>query len=360
MSGLLFSPTTLGSIPLTNRIVMAPMTRSRAIGNIPNELIATFYAQRADAGLLITEGTAPSADGLGYARIPGLFNQEQALAWKTVTDGVHERGGRIFVQLMHTGRVGHALNLPVGGRVLAPSAIAAPGTMWTDQEQAQPHPVPEAMTEAEVEAAIEGFVRSAALAVDVAGFDGVELHGANGYLIEQFLNTASNTRTDKWGGSVENRIRFPIEVSKRVAARIGADRLAIRLSPFGAAGGMVADPTTHETFVALAKALDEIGLVYLHVVDHSALGAPPVPQETKDALRAAFRRTIVLSGNYDAARAEADLQAGKGDLVAFGRPFISNPTLVSKLQTGAELTAPDFSTFYTPGPQGYIDYAVSA
>lgn len=356
MSGKLFTPTTVGAIALTNRIVMSPMTRSRAIGNIANSLIATYYAQRADAGLIITEGISPSPDGLGYARIPGLYTQQQALSWKPVTDGVHAAGGHIFAQLMHTGRVGHPLNLPTGGRVIGPSAVAAPGQMWTDQQQMQDHPVPVEATEADIAKMIEEFATAAALAVDVAGFDGVELHGANGYLIEQFLNTASNLRTDKWGGSVENRLRFAVEVAKATVARVGGARVGIRLSPYGAACGMQPDPTTDETYVKLVKELDAIGLAYIHLVDHSALGAPPVPQSLKDALRATFSRTVILAGGFDAARAEADLEAGRGDLIGFGRPFISNPALVTKLRTGAELRAPDFGTFYTPGPEGYTDY----
>jgi N-ethylmaleimide reductase len=355
----LFRPFDLGRASLANRVVMAPMTRSRAIGNVPNDLHVAYYSQRAGAGLIVTEGTAPDANGLGYARIPGLFTQEQAVAWRKVTDAVHAGGGRIFVQLMHTGRIGHALNLPPGARVVAPSAIAAPGTMWTDAQKAQPHPVPDAMTEADIEAAIDGFAHSAKLAVDVAGFDGVELHGANGYLIEQFVNTASNQRTDSWGGSVAGRLRFPIEVARRVVAAIGGDRVGIRLSPFGAAGGMVADPTTHDAYVKLATELGRLGLVYLHFVDHSALGAPPVPEVTRDAVRAAFGGVFILSGGYDAARAEADLAAGRGELVAFGRPFIANPTLVAKLKAGIALRAPDFATFYTPGPAGYVDYPAS-
>lgn len=354
MSGL-FSPFHLGRITLTNRIVMAPMTRSRAIGNVANDLIATYYAHRASAGLILTEGIAPDADGLGYARIPALYTDAQAASWRPVTDAVHAAGGHIFAQLMHTGRVGHAANLPEGARVLAPSAIAAPGQMWTDSEGQQPHPVPTEMTEADIENAIAGFVHASELAVGAAGFDGVELHGANGYLIEQFLNTASNQRTDRWGGSPENRARFAAEVARRVAAAIGGDRVGIRLSPYGANGGMVADADTDATYTVLAQQLAAAGLVYLHVVDHSSMGAPAVPQAIKDTLRTTFGGTIILSGGYDRARAEADVEAGHGELIAFGRPFLGNPHLVHKLQTGAELNGFDFSKAFTPGPEGYTD-----
>ena len=257
---------------------------------------------------------------------------------------------------MHTGRVGHPLNLPAGGRVIGPSAVAAPGQMWTDAQQMQAHPVPVEATEADIATMIEEFASAAELAVNVAGFDGDELHGANGYLIEQFLNTASNHRTDAWGGSVENRIRFAVEVAKATVARIGGARVGIRLSPYGVSCGMQPDATTDETYIKLVKELDAIGLAYIHLVDHSALGAPPVPQSLKDALRAAFSRTVILAGGFSAATAEADLAAGRADLIAFGRPFISNPALVTKLRTVAELRAPDFGTFYTPGPEGYLDY----
>ncbi len=357
MLPLLTSPVTLRSLTLKNRVVMAPMTRSRAIGNMPNALMATYYAQRAEAGLIITEGTAPAADGLGYARIPGLFDGAQAAAWREVTDAVHAEGGRIFVQLMHTGRVGHPANLPPGGRILGPSAIAAPGTMYTDQAGMQPHPVPEEMSEADIAAAIDGYVASAALAIE-AGFDGVELHSANGYLLDQFLNVGANQRTDRWGGSVQNRARFVLAVAEAVVARIGADRVGIRVSPYGVFNGTVSDPDMDALYLYLASELRLLGLLYVHIVDHSSMGAPPVPAALKDGIRLAFDGPIILSGGYDAARAEADLQAGKGELVAFGRPFLSNPRLVTKLSTGAPLNPPDFATFYTPGEKGYTDYPI--
>jgi len=351
----LFSTFKLGPIELANRVVMSPMTRSRAIGNVPNDLMATYYAQRAEAGLIITEGTSPSPNGLGYARIPGLFDEAHVAGWKKVTTAVHDAGSRVFVQLMHTGRVGHANNLPSGARVLAPSAVVAPGTMYTDQAGPQEHPVPVAMTDAEVEATIEEHVQASKLAIE-AGFDGVELHGANGYLIEQFLNTASNQRTDRWGGSVENRARFALEVARRSAEAIGADRLGIRLSPYGAFGGMVADAETDALYAHLATELGKLKLVYVHVVDHSSMGTPPVPDAIKSTIRAKFGGTIVLSGGYDKARAEADLLAEKGELVAFGRPFLANPKLVSKLKSGDALAQADMSTAYTPGEKGYTDY----
>lgn len=355
MTNPLFTPTKLGRIELKNRVVMAPMTRSRAIGNVPNELIATYYRQRSGAGLIITEGTSPSPNGVGYARIPGLYNEAQVADWKTVTDAIHGAGGKVFVQFMHTGRVSHPLNLPKGARVLGPSAIPTPGEMWTDQSGQQPFPTPEVMTEADIEHAIEEFATASKLAIE-AGFDGVELHGANGYLIEQFLNVASNQRTDRWGGSLENRIRFAESVAKASAKAIGADRVGIRLSPYGVFNGSTPDAETDELYLQLVERLNALGLLYIHIVDHSAMGAPPVSAELKAKLRATFKGKYILSGGYDAARAGADLEEQRGDLVAFGRPFISNPNLVEKLLTRAPLQAPDQSTFYTPGEKGYTDY----
>lgn len=359
MNDKLFTPFTLGKLTLANRIVMAPMTRSRAIGNVPNDLMAKFYGDRADAGLLITEGIAPSADGLGYARIPGLFTDAQQAGWKPVTDAVKRKGGRIFAQLMHTGRIGHAANLPAGARIVAPSAIAAAGEMWTDSAGMQPHPTPVEMDEAAIATAIAEFAAAAKRAI-AAGFDGVELHAANGYLIDQFLNTASNRRTDAWGGSIANRIRFAVEVARATAAAIGADRVGMRVSPYGVFNGMAPDDEMEALYLALVEAANAIGLAYIHVVDHSSMGAPEPGPAIKAAIRAAFKGAYVLSGGYDGARAEADLAAAKGDLVAFGRPFISNPDLVRRLRDGVALASPDPSTFYTPGERGYTDYPLAA
>jgi N-ethylmaleimide reductase len=357
VSDLLFSPYKLGRVELKNRVVMAPLTRSRSIGNVPGEVVAEYYAQRAEAGLIITEGTAPAPDGLGYARIPGLFSAEQVAGWKRVTAAVHAAGSRIFVQLMHTGRIGVAENLPPGARVLGPSAVAAPGEMYSDAKGMLPFPVPEAMTEVDIEAALSAYERSAELAIE-AGFDGVEMHAANGYLIEQFLNAASNQRADAWGGTVEGRARFALEAAARVVRKIGADRVGIRVSPYGVFNGMVADDATDALYEHLATKLSELGLLYVHVVDHSAIGAPPVKAEIKRTIRERFRGTYILSGGYDRARAEHDLAEHLGDLVAFGRPFMANPSLVSKLKSGAPLAAPDMTTAYTPGAKGYTDYPV--
>jgi N-ethylmaleimide reductase len=355
MDSLLFSPWKLGRITLPNRIVMAPMTRNRSPGNVPGESVARYYAQRAEAGLIVTEGTSPSPDGLGYARIPGLFDGAQVKGWRAVTDAVHAAGGRIFVQLMHTGRASAAANLPLGARVLAPSAIALSQPVFVDGAGPQPAAVPTPMTEEDIERTLEAYAQSAALAVE-AGFDGVELHGANGYLVEQFLNTASNQRNDRWGGPVENRARFALEAARRAAARIGADRVGIRLSPYGVFNDMAPDAATEDLYEHLARGLSALSIAYVHVVDHSSMGAPEVKPSVKQKMRAAFKETFILSGGYDRARAEADLEAGRGDLVAFGRPFISNPRLPTLLKEGKPLAQPDFATFYTPGEQGYTDY----
>ena len=295
MNSMLFTPTQLGSLPLKNRIVMAPLTRSRAIGNIPNELMARYYRQRADAGLIITEGTSPSPNGLGYSRIPGLFNQEQVQGWKEVTAGVHQADSKMFVQLMHTGRVSHPANMPAGARVLAPSPVAVPGEVWTDSAGMQPYPVPEEMSEADIADSIAEYAAAAKLAIQ-AGFDGVELHAANGYLIDQFLNTASNQRHDRWGGSVENRIHFAVEVARATVAAIGAKRVGMRISPYGVFNAQVPDAEMDALYLSLIEELNTLGLLYIHVVDHSAMGAPEVSPELKAQLRAAFNGYYILSG----------------------------------------------------------------
>ena len=356
----LFAPTKLGSLPLRNRVVMAPMTRSRTVdANTPNDLMAEYYAQRAGAGLIITEGTSPSPNGTGYPRIPGIWSQAQAAGWRKITDAVHAQGGHIFVQLMHTGRVGHPLNLPASAELLAPSAVAAEGEMYTDAKGLQPHPVPRAMTDAEVRAAAQEFVHASRNAI-AAGIDGVELHGANGYLIEQFLSPQTNQRSDAWGGSVEKRQRFALEVAKAVAAAIGGERVGIRLSPYGVNAGMKPYPEIDETYTTLVPRLEATGIQYVHIVDHSAMGAPTVPEELKRALRRAWPRTFILGGGFDRATAEVALNEGRGDLIAFGRQFLANPDLVTRLERGLPLNAPDFATFYTPGPQGYTDYPTAS
>ena len=353
---MLFESFDLGHIHLANRTVMAPMTRSRCSHNsAPDALVAKYYEQRATAGLIVTEGTSPSPNGLGYARIPGLYNEEQVQGWRLVTDAVHQAGSKIFVQLMHTGRVSHLDNLPAGARVIGPSAAVCPGEMWTDKGGMQPHTAPVVMTEADIAQAVAEYANAATLAIK-AGFDGIELHAANGYLMEQFLNPNVNERTDGYGGSSDARNRFVIEVAQACVNAIGADKVGIRISPHGVFNGTGAFDGVEEQFLSLTKAVSDMGLVYLHLVDHSAMGAPPVPAELKTKLRAAFAQTFIAVGGMDAQNAEKVLQAKEADLIAFGRPFISNPDLVARMKSGAALAAPDMSTFYTPGEKGYTDY----
>jgi N-ethylmaleimide reductase len=357
---MLFEPFAARSLQLKNRIVMAPMTRSRAVdANTPNALMAEYYGQRASAGLIVTEGTSPSPNGLGYPRIPGLYNTAHAAAWKESTKAVHDKGGTIFVQLMHTGRVAHIDNLPAGAEVVGPSSAACPGEMYTDAKGMQPHSAPRAMTGADIAHAVDEYARSARLALD-AGFDGVELHGANGYLIEQFLNPNVNRRSDAYGATIEGRNRLAIEIAGAAVAAIGRDRVGIRLSPYGVFNGTGAFPEVEAQYLALASELSTLGLLYLHLVDHSSMGAPPVPADFKTRLRAGFSGLFILSGGFNRAAAETALLEKRGDLVAFGRPFLANPDLVARLRAGAPLNEPDMATFYTPGPKGYTDYPALA
>lgn len=353
----LFAPSTLGPLSLQNHLVMAPLTRCRAIGNIPNALMAKYYAQRGAAGLIVTEGTSPSPNGLGYARIPGIFSAEQIDGWRLITDAVHPKGAKLFMQLMHCGRIGHTLNLPAGARILAPSAIAAAGEMYTDAEGMKPHPTPQAMTEADIKATIAEYAQAASNAV-AAGFDGVELHSANGYLLEQFIRPNSNLRTDAYGGAIENRARFVLEVADAAIQAIGKDKVGIRLSPYGVFNDMPLYDAMAADYTYLAQQINARGLVYIHLVDHSSQGAPEVPDAIKQMFRKEFKGKLILSGGYDVARAEHDLSAGKCDLIAVGKPFLANPDLVTRWQRGAALNAPDMATFYTPGAEGYTDYPV--
>lgn len=352
----LFTSYKVGATDLKNRIVMSPMTRCRAIGNVPNDLIAEYYKQRSGAGLIITEGTSPSPNGLGYARIPGIYSKEQVEGWKKVTSAVHDNGGKIVVQLMHTGRISHILNMPEGSRVLAPSAVKPAGQMWTDAQQMQDFPIPKEMTTEELLQTKDEFVTAAKNAIE-AGFDGVELHSANGYLLEQFLSPASNIRTDNYGGSIENRCRFVLEVAKGVADAIGEKKTGIRLSPYGVASDMPHYPEIDATYSYLSEELYKLDIAYIHIVDHSAMGAPVVPLEIKNVIRNNFKNTIIISGGYDKERAEADIERGLGNLVGFGRPFINNPDLVDRLNKNLPLSQElHMDLFYTADEKGYTDY----
>ena len=353
---MLFKSLSHGSLHTKNRLVMSPMTRSRAVqANTPNALMAEYYGQRASAGLIVTEGTSPSPNGLGYARIPGLFNAAQVRGWQGVTDAVHTRGGRIFLQLMHTGRVTHVDNLPAGAEVVGPTADVCPGEMYTDTKGLQPFSPPRAMTERDIAHAVGEYAQAARLAIE-AGFDGVELHAANGYLIEQFLNANVNRRADGYGGSIAGRNRFALEVARATAAAAGAERVGIRLSPAGVFNSTGSFPELEAQYLELAGELSRLNLAYLHVLDHSAMGAPPVAAELKLKLRQAFSGVFILAGGFDGASAERALVEKRADLIAFGRPFLANPDLPERLYLNAQLNVPDQATFYVPGPKGYTDY----
>lgn len=357
---MLFEPFSLRATDLKNRAVMSPLTRSRAVdNNTPNSLMATYYAQRASAGLIITEGSSPSPNGLGYARMPGLFNDAHAQGWKLVTDAVHAEGGKIVVQLMHTGRVSHQANLPAGAEVLGPSSDTCPGEMWTDGQGSQPHTPPRAMSEADIAAVTREFANAARLAI-AAGFDGIELHAANGYLLEQFLNANVNRRTDGYGGTPEGRNRLVLEVVRATVKEIGAERIGIRLSPHGVLNATGAFADVDQQYLALVKELSALGLMYVHVLDHSAMGTPPVPATLKADLRAAFSGPFILAGGFDKDSAQQALAGGHSDLIAMGRAFLANPDLVDRMRRDAPLNAPDPGTFYTPGAQGYTDYPALA
>lgn len=353
MSNLL-QPYNKNGFTLKNKVVMAPMTRSRSIGNVPNDLVATYYQQRAGAGLIITEGVSPSPNGLGYARIPGIFNQDQIQGWKKTTDAVHAKGAKIFIQLMHTGRIAHPANFPEGAKLVAPSPIVAAGEMWTDAQGMQPHPIPHELTTEEVKATIQEYVTASKNAIE-AGFDGVELHGANGYLIEQFIRSTSNHRTDEYG----DPIKFVLEVTEAVANAIGKEKTGIRLSPYGNFNDMPYDASTMDSiYEKIFEGLNKIGILYIHLVDHSSGGAPEVPDSIKKAARDKFKNILILSGGYDKLKADADLDLGKADLIAFGKPFISNPDFIERMENNYPLAQVDFQTLYTADEKGYTDYPV--
>jgi N-ethylmaleimide reductase len=350
----LLQPFTLGALQLKNHVVMAPMTRSRAIGNLPNALMAEYYKQRSGAGLIITEGTSPSPEGLGYSRIPGAFSNEQVEHWKQVTTALHESGSKIFLQLMHTGRVAHVANLPEGYHVVGLSAIRAAGEMFTDKEGMQEHSKPTTLDGAGIENLINDFIKAAKNAVE-AGFDGVELHGANGYILEQSLNPIVNNRTDNYGGSIENRSRLTLEIAGKIADAIGPEKIGIRLSPYSTLSDMplYEESEVHETYAYLAQQLQQINIAYIHVSDN-----PGIPEKTHQVLRNNFSNTLIYCNGLTSETAEEKLQNGSADLVAFGRSFLANPDFMRKIEKNAPLNEVDYMTLYTSGEQGYTDYPV--
>ncbi len=350
----LLSPTTVGHIDVHNRVVMAPMTRSRATSGTlePTASTATYYAQRASAGLIITEATRVSAGAAGYPFTPGIHTDGQVAAWRRVTDAVHARGGRIFVQLWHTGRISHPSMQPDGSVPVAPSAIAAEGTMTT-YDGPKPFPTPRALDVAEIHGIVHDFAMAARRAIE-AGFDGVEVHAANGYLVDQFLRDGSNHRTDAYGGSRENRTRFLREIVEATSAAIGADRVGVRISPSATFNSMSeSEPGRLTTYVA--QVLEPYGLAYLHIVDPESADTDARRPLTALA-RQEFSGTLITNAGFTAETAEQVLESRVADLVAFGAPFLATPDFVERLQEDVPLNTPDPATFYGGDDRGYIDY----
>lgn len=356
----LFTPVSFGALTLPNRIVMPPMTRSRASqpGDVPNALMAEYYAQRATAGLIVSEGTFVSPLGKGYAWTPGIYSPEQLQGWRLITDAVHRAGGRIFAQLWHVGRVSH-VDLLGGASPVSASAIQAVGVkviVSGDNGAANfvQSSTPRALETGEIAGIVEEFRLAAVHAIE-AGFDGVELHAANGYLINQFLDSESNHRTDQYGGSLENRLRLLDEVSRALVSAVGGDRVGVRLAPLTTLNGTVdADP--HTTYVAAAKRLGEIGVGYMHIAEADWDDAPPMADEFRNALRAAYPGLIIYAGKYDAERARRAIAAGWADLIGFGRPYVANPDLAERLRLSLPLATHAPETLFGGGAQGLTDY----
>lgn len=353
----LLEPYKLGPITLPNRLVMAPLTRNRAVppGMVPSPLAVDYYGQRASAGLLITEASQVSQQGQGYQDTPGIYSKEQIAGWRKVTDRVHERGGRIFIQLWHVGRISHASLQVGGGAPVAPSAIRAKGKTFvkgtfTDISE------PRALELSEIPGIIESF-RLAAANANEAGFDGVEIHGANGYLLDQFAKDGTNKRTDAYGGSIENRARLMLEIAKVVTAEAGAERTGIRISPVTPAND-ISDSNPQPLFDHIVDGLDALRLIYMHVIEGATGGPRDIAPFDYASLRKRFRGAYVANNGYDFELANKVLAAGSADLIAFGKPFISNPDLVERLRGGAPLNEWDKATFYGGGAKGYTDYPV--
>ncbi|MFC5472804.1 alkene reductase [Paraherbaspirillum soli] len=360
----LFTPARLGDLHLPNRIVMAPMSRARSSqpGDIPNALMAEYYAQRATAGLIVSEATQISRQGQGYSFTPGIYRQEQIAGWRLVTDAVHAVGGRIFLQLWHVGRVSHSV-FQDGAAPVAPSAIQPRGTqVWIVGDDGVGRmvdcPTPRALSREEIQDVINDFRQGAANAM-AAGFDGVEIHGGNGYLIDQFLRTVSNPRTDEYGGSIENRTRFLLQLSAAVADEIGADKVGVRLAPYITFKDM-AEPQIAPTILHAAAALDKIGIAYIHLSEADWDDAPTIPEQFRHDLRAVYHGQLIVAGRYDQARAARILEEGLADLVAFGRPFVANPDLPRRLAENLPLAEFDGARLFGGDAGGYTDYPALA
>ncbi|MGY1424790.1 alkene reductase [Lysobacter sp. A289] len=357
----LFDRYNLAGLALRNRVVMAPMTRSRAADTVPDAATAAYYQQRGTAGLIVTEGSQVSDEGRGYLFTPGVHTPAQVEGWKSVTDAVHTRGGAIFAQLWHVGRVSHvSVQAEARAPVSSVAKVAEGTTAFAYDQQGQPGPVqasmPRALETAEIPRITQDFVAAAHNAV-AAGFDGVELHGANGYLLEQFINAGLNTRDDRYGGAtIEDRLRFTLETVDAVTAAIGPGRVGIRLSPFNRIFDMPAFEDEADTWLELARQLSSRQLAYVHISNRDVLVATDEGKRFLEAFRQAYVGTLIIAGGYTRETAEADLAAGLADLAAFGRPFISNPDLVARLQHGWPLAEPDRDTFYGGTTVGYVDY----
>ena len=352
----LFDPYKLGAVTLTNRAVMAPLTRNRAVaGFVPNPLAIEYYGQRASAGLLVTEASQVSQQGQGYQDTPGIYTKEQVAGWRKVTDRVHERGGHIYIQLWHVGRVSHTALQANDGAPVAPSAVRAKGKTFvggTFVDVSEPR----ALDLGEIPGIIDSFKRASANAL-AAGFDGVEIHGANGYLLDQFAKDGANKRTDAYGGTIENRARLMLEVSKAVASEAGADRTGIRISPVTPAND-VSDSNPQPLFDHIVDQLNALKLVYIHVIEGATGGPRDIAPFDYDSLRKRFSGTYIANNGYDFKLATEVLDKNKADLIAFGKLFISNPDLVERLKLGAALNDFDKATFYGGNAKGYTDYPV--
>jgi N-ethylmaleimide reductase len=354
----LFEPYKLGAITLSNRTVMAPLTRNRAVdGLVPNPLAVEYYGQRASAGLLITEASQVSQQGQGYQDTPGIYSQEQVAGWRKVTDRVHERGGHIYLQLWHVGRISHTTLQPNGGAPVAPSTVRANGKTFVGGSFVEVSE-PRALATDEIPGIIDNFRRGAANAI-AAGFDGVEIHGANGYLLDQFAKDGANKRTDTYGGPIENRARLMLEVAQAVSSEVGAERTGIRLSPVTPAND-ISDSNPQPLFDHIVDRLNALKLVYIHVIEGATGGPRDIAPFDYAGLRKRFSGTYIANNGYDLPLAEKVLAANEADLIAFGKLFISNPDLVERLKRGADLNAPDKTTFYGGGAKGYTDYPALA
>ncbi|WP_259741210.1 alkene reductase [Pseudomonas fluorescens] len=360
MMSTLFTPGAVGNLRTPNRVVMAPMTRSRSTqpGDVPNAMNAVYYAQRASAAFIVTEATQISPQGKGYSYTPGIYSDEQVAGWRLVTDAVHAAGGRIFLQLWHVGRMSHP-DFHNGALPVAPSAIPFEGSIWkvdpeTGVGSMAECPTPQALSREGIDAIIDDFRKAARNALK-AGFDGVEVHGANGYLIDQFLRTTSNVRTDEYGGSRENRLRFLKDVMAAVIEEVGPERTAIRLAPFLTARGM-ACPDILPTILEAASYLQDKGIAYLHLVEADWDDAPTFPEEFRQAVRERFRNAIVVAGKYDLDRAEWVLTKGYADFVAFGRKFVANPDLPLRLEKGYPLAGLEGAELFGGSERGYSDF----